>query len=65
MFSKKTDILKERETINFKEITSQNYQGQIDLLIEDIITKKEKRYKTVILAGTRARGERLVDTLKR
>ncbi|NOH15874.1 transcription-repair coupling factor [Clostridium cochlearium] len=64
VFSKKTDILKERETINFKEITSQNYQGQIDLLIEDIITKKEKRYKTVILAGTRARGERLVDTLR-
>ncbi|MBV1816692.1 transcription-repair coupling factor [Clostridium cochlearium] len=64
VFSKKTDILKERETINFKEITSQNYQGQIDLLIEDIIIKKEKKYKTVILAGTRARGERLVDTLR-
>ncbi|WP_270474348.1 transcription-repair coupling factor [Clostridium cochlearium] len=64
VFSKKTDILKERETINFKEITPQNYQGQIDLLIEDIIIKKEKKYKTVILAGTRARGERLVDTLR-
>lgn len=61
---KKTDVLKERQTVNFKEITSQNYQGQIDLLIEDIEKRKEEKYKIVILAGTRARGERLVDTLR-
>ena len=62
--TKKTNVLKERQTINFREITSQNYQGQIDLLIEDIKKRKEEKYKTVILAGTRARGERLVDTLR-
>lgn len=64
VFNKRTDVLKERETVNFKEITSQSYQGQIDLLIEDIIKRKEEKYKIVILAGTRARGERLVDTLR-
>ena len=39
------------------------YNGQLNLLIEDIEERKEKKYKTVILAGTRPRGERLVKTL--
>ena len=41
-----------------------NYHGQLDLLIEDIRDKKAKGFKTVILSGTRPRGERLVDTLR-
>lgn len=45
-------------------ITLNSYQGQLDLLIDDIKDKKEKGYKTIILSGTRPRGERLVNTLR-
>ena len=34
------------------------------MLIEDIKSRKSKGYKTVILSGTRPRGERPVNTLK-
>ena len=34
------------------------------MLIEDIKEKKSKGYKTIILSGTRTRGERLVNTLR-
>ncbi len=62
--AKSTDILKPRSLVNFSEITLHNYHGQLDLLIEDIKDKKQKGYKTLILSGTRPRGERLVDTLR-
>ena len=45
-------------------MTLNNYQGQLDLLIDDILSKKTAGYKTLILSGTRARGERLVGTLR-
>ena len=45
-------------------ITLNSYQGQLDLLIEDIKDKKSKGYRTLILSGTRPRGERLVNTLR-
>ena len=41
-----------------------NYQGQLDLLIQDIFEKKSNNNKIIILSGTRARGERLVNTLR-
>lgn len=41
-----------------------HYKGQLDLLIEDILKKKKDGYRTVILSGTRVRGERLVSTLR-
>ncbi|MBE6071971.1 MAG: transcription-repair coupling factor [Clostridium butyricum] len=50
--------------INISQSTLTNYQGQLDLLIDDILKKKNEQYKTLILSGTRARGERLVDTLR-
>lgn len=53
-----------RSMVNFSQITLSGYHGQLDLLIEDIKDKKSKGYKTVILSGTRPRGERLVDTLR-
>ena len=34
------------------------------MLIEDINLRKKNGYKTLILAGTRTRGERLVNTLR-
>ena len=51
-------------TVNFSEVTLNNYQGQLDLLIDEIQTKKNQGYKILILSGTRARGERLVGTLR-
>ena len=62
-FLNKSDNLFNTVDIGFEEITLNKYNGQLNLLIEDIEERKEKKYKTVILAGTRPRGERLVKTL--
>lgn len=61
---KSTNILSPRAVISFTQITLHNYHGQLDLLIEDIKDKKARGFKTVILSGTRPRGERLVSTLR-
>lgn len=62
--AKTSNILKPRGINNFSQITPSSYHGQLDLLIEDIKNKKQNGYKTLILSGTRPRGERLVDTLR-
>lgn len=59
-----SNIFSPREGYDFKQITLTHYHGQLDLLIEDIKDKKSKGYRTVILSGTRPRGERLVNTLR-
>jgi transcription-repair coupling factor (superfamily II helicase) len=61
---KSTNILAPRAIISFTQITLHNYHGQLDLLIEDIKDKKARGFRTVILSGTRPRGERLVATLR-
>lgn len=61
--AKTTSVLKSASIINFSEVTLHNYHGQLDMLIDDIQSKKQLGYKTVILSGTRPRGERLVNTL--
>ncbi|WP_017414770.1 transcription-repair coupling factor [Clostridium tunisiense] len=48
----------------FSQITIHDYHGQLDMLIEDIKEKKERKYRTLILSGTRTRGERLIETLR-
>ena len=48
----------------FSELTLNGYQGSIELLIDDIKNKKQNGLKVLILSGTRARGERLVNTLR-
>ncbi len=58
------DWLKPYSTVDVAQVTLNNYQGQLDLLIDDILSKKTAGYKTLILSGTRARGERLVGTLR-
>ena len=63
-FDKNSDILMPLHKVEIKGLTLHHYQGQLDLLIDDILDKKNNGYKTLILAGTRARGERLVDTLR-
>lgn len=60
----KSKILRPRLTVDISEITLQGYHGQFELLVQDIKNNKDKGLKTVILSGTRARGERLVNTLR-
>lgn len=62
--AKSTKILSPKLIVNFTQITLNNYQGKLELLIEEIKHKKSKNFKILILSGTRARGERLVDTLR-
>ena len=62
--AKSTNILKPRSIVSFSQITINDYHGQLDILIDDIKDKKFKGYKTVILSGTRTRGERLIDILR-
>lgn len=62
--SKSNKVLKPNSIINFSQISLQNYHGQLDMLIQEIKSKKALGYRTVILSGTRPRGERLVDTLR-
>ena len=64
IFDPNSKILSSAKKFLLNEITLNSYQGQLDLLIEDIQEKKSKGYKTVILSGTRPRGERLVNTLR-
>ncbi|WP_160670482.1 transcription-repair coupling factor [Clostridium sp. C8-1-8] len=63
-FTKNSEFIHTYDTVAFSQLTLHNYQGKIDMLIDDIKEKKKKGYKTVILSGTRPRGERLVDTLR-
>ncbi|WP_368489146.1 transcription-repair coupling factor [Clostridium sp. BJN0013] len=62
--AKSTKTFSPKLIVNFVQITLNNYQGKLDLLIEEIKHKKSKNFKILILSGTRARGERLVDTLR-
>lgn len=57
------DISKRRH-FNFNQLTLSGYQGKMNLLIEDINHMQSKSYKTIILAGTRPRGERLAASLR-
>ena len=61
---KNFENLKPIATVEFQQSSLTNFQGQLDLLVEDILQKKAEGYKILILSGTRTRGERLVDTLR-
>lgn len=62
--TKNSDFLKPRHSVDINVSTLHHYQGQLDMLIDDIVKKKSEGYRTIILSGTRARGERLVSTLR-
>ncbi len=64
VFDNNTKILNPNRKYLLNSITLNSYQGQLDLLIDDIKDKKSKGYRTIILSGTRPRGERLVNTLR-
>ncbi|WP_244834278.1 transcription-repair coupling factor [Clostridium sp. BJN0001] len=59
----KDDFLKPIFQESMKSITLNSCQGNVELLISSIKEKKDQGYKTVILSGTRPRGERLVNNL--
>lgn len=61
--AKTARVLEPRSIVSFSQLTLQNYHGRMELLIQDIKENKSKGFKTVILSGTRPRGERLVNTL--
>ena len=63
-FLESANLISTYEDIGFNQVTLSHYHGQLDLLIDDIKDKKSKGYRTVILSGTRVRGERLVETLR-
>lgn len=62
--AKNSNYLRPMKNININAAVLHHYQGQLDFLIEDILKKKKEGYRTIILSGTRVRGERLVDTLR-
>lgn len=59
-FPKSNKYFKPQAVTTLPEITLHNFSGKMDLLMEDIVSRKESGYKTLVLAGTRTRGERLV-----
>ncbi|MCL2321030.1 MAG: transcription-repair coupling factor [Oscillospiraceae bacterium] len=63
-FTKSYKFISPKYIVNFNEITLHEYHGQLELLIDDIKDKMLRGLSVVILSGTRARGERLVNTLK-
>lgn len=64
VFNKAGGFIDANYDITFSQSILSDYHGQLDILIQDIKEKKEKGYRTVILSGTRPRGERLVNTLR-
>ncbi|MCX7711973.1 MAG: transcription-repair coupling factor [Clostridia bacterium] len=52
-------------SISIPSKTMGSYQGHIDLLIADLKHWKENNSKVIILSGTRGRGERLSDSLRK
>lgn len=63
-FQKTERFLPPRSLATFNQMTIYNYQGKLSMLLDDIKEKKKRGYSTVILAGTRSRGERLVTMLR-
>jgi transcription-repair coupling factor (superfamily II helicase) len=61
---KAAGFLKTTYDENFREITLSGFGGVLDLIINEIKDKKDKGYKTIILCGSKPRGERLVNTLR-
>lgn len=61
---KNLKFLEARESVEFNQASLHNYNGQVELLIEEIQEKKKNGYKVVVLSGTRPRGERFVEVLR-
>lgn len=53
-----------KRTFNIVSRLMHSYQGQLELLADDINSWKARKNRIIILAGTRGKGERLSETLK-
>ncbi len=56
--------IKPKGVYHFTTRTMHSFHGQLELLAEDLRSWKSKDYRTLILSGTRSRGQRLVQTLE-
>jgi len=56
------DIM-QRATYNIVSKSLTSYQGKTDLLAEELKYWREKQYRIVVLAGLRARGQRLAEEI--
>ncbi|MDD2480575.1 MAG: transcription-repair coupling factor [Lutispora sp.] len=61
---KSTADFKPQKTISFLSRSMQPFHGKINLLIDEIKLLRSRRYKILILAGSKDRGERLAEGLK-
>ncbi|KOA18780.1 transcription-repair-coupling factor [Clostridium homopropionicum DSM 5847] len=64
IISKGKNIFKPIYAEEFFQSSLSGYNGKLELLLDEVKDKKAKGYRTIILSGTRPRGERLVETLK-
>ena len=61
----KTDrLLPPRHLAQFEANSIYHFHGQLEMLVDDILERKKAGWRTVILSGTRPRGERLEKTLR-
>lgn len=56
--------IKPQGIYHFTTRSMHSFHGQMEMLIEELKSWKSKGYRTVILTGTRSRGQRLVQTLE-
>lgn len=64
MLPKMVEAFRPGSIVNFTAVTMHSFGGQIEMLAEDLRGWKLRRYRVVILSGTAARGERLVEILR-
>jgi transcription-repair coupling factor (superfamily II helicase) len=54
---------KPKRIVNMVTKTLHSFHGKIEFLYDDLKVWKEKKYRIVVLSGTKNRGEKLVETL--
>lgn len=64
MLPKLVENFRPAAVVGMTAMTMHPFHGQMDFLIEELNQWKQKKYKMVILSGTPARGERLVESLR-
>lgn len=64
MIPRTIDDFKPSSIINFNAISMNPLSGNIEFLFDEIKLRIKKRYKVIIMAGTSARAQRLVDSLR-
>ncbi|MGI6706040.1 MAG: transcription-repair coupling factor [Clostridia bacterium] len=56
--------IKPKGVYHFTTRTMHSFHGQLELLAEDLLNWRARDYRTLILSGTRSRGQRLVQILE-